>query len=254
MKKTIFVIVALSCLISTAGCVSEAKFKRSQDEIRALNYKVAAAESTLRKRNRDLSNMRQRERLAKSEAANVKELLSNNNNRMTDMKSDMVGFEERVRAELATEYQQRMSELQQAMPTVEVSSYGGLVLESGIFFLPGRHQLQAQGKRILNPLIKKIKDPQFASYSIEIAGHTDSDPVKHSKKRYTDNHILAANRANEVRRYLVSQGVSKGSIYISAWGSERPLSSSGPKAKNRRVEIVIHKENGAATMTAGSPR
>jgi chemotaxis protein MotB len=258
MKKTIFIIVSFTCLFSTAGCVSKGEHAKAKDEIRELNYKLTAAESTLGKKNRELEALRQRELLAQKEAANMKARLSTNNNRMTDMKtdlkSDMVSFREKVRAELAAQYRKRMSELQQAMPTIEVSSYGGLVLESGIFFLPGRHELQPAGKKILQPLIDKLKDPEFATYSIEISGHTDSDPIKHSKKRYTDNHILAANRANEVRRHLVSQGVTKSRSYISAWGPERPLHVGGPKSKNRRVEIVIHQEEGATTVPAGSRR
>lgn len=252
MKKITFVIVSLTCLLAT-GCVSQAQHKKAQDEIRELNYKLSAAEKNLNKKNRELDTSRQQAKLAQREAANFKDRLSSNNNRMNDMQSDMVGFKERVRAELAAKFQKQMGEIQQAMPTVEVSSYGGLVLESGVFFLPGRHELQPAGKRILKPLIEKLKDPEFATYSIEISGHTDSDPIKHSKKRYTDNYILAANRANEVRRYLVSQGVSKARTYISAWGPERPLSATGPKSKNRRVEIVIHQED-ASTMTAGSKR
>ena len=252
MKKILFVIVSMTCLLAT-GCVSQADHKKAQDEVRELNYKLQAAETNLNKKNRELDGIRQRSNLAQREAANMKDRLSSNNNRMTDMQSDMVGFEERVRAELAAKFQKQMGEIQQAMPTVEVSSYGGLVLESGVFFLAGRHELQPAGKRILSPLIAKLKDPEFATYSFEISGHTDTDPIRHSKKRYSDNYILAANRANEVRRYLVSQGVSKARSYISAWGPERPLKANGPKSKNRRVEIVIHQED-ASTMTAGSKR
>lgn len=242
----------------TMGCVSQQKFDQAQDRIRSLNYKLEVAEKTLNKKNQEISGLLQKKRLVSAELETLKKTANLNQSRfkahIEDVKENVASsVEARVRAELEAQYKKRMAELKESVPELQVSNYGGLILESGIFFRSGRHVLQPAGKKMLTNLIAKFKSPDFLNYNIEIAGHSDSDPIRHSKSRYTDNHILAANRANEVRRYLISQGIGKDRLFISAWGNSRPLQP-GAKSKNRRVEILMHTPDTPKTLTVGSPR
>ncbi len=84
---------------------------------------------------------------------------------------------------------------------------------------------------------------EFAEYlqanpgiTVEIGGHTDS-----SGSRET-NMALSRDRANEVKRYLESQGVSARRISAKGYGPTQPVddnSTAAGRAKNRRTEFKI---------------
>jgi chemotaxis protein MotB len=152
----------------------------------------------------------------------------------------------------------RLTELSQSTDggqALQISQYGGIVLDSGIFFSSGQHDLTAAGKRALEGMVATLLKDEYTNYEVEVTGHTDSDPIKSSAGRYRDNHDLASLRANSVRRFLVERGLAEGRLYLSAWGPFHPLSPTD-KAKNRRVEIVLHKRDteSPAALPASTPR
>ncbi|MBV9147494.1 MAG: OmpA family protein, partial [Acidobacteria bacterium] len=70
---------------------------------------------------------------------------------------------------------------------------------------------------------------------LEIGGHTDAtgDPAK--------NMSLSQQRADSVRKILVSQGVDASRLSAKGYGSTKPIGSNDTlegKAQNRRVEFV----------------
>jgi len=76
--------------------------------------------------------------------------------------------------------------------------------------------------------------------NIGIEGHTDNEPIKHSK--WTSNWELSAHRALSVLQYLESKGVRSQRLSASGYGEFHPVSSNDTvqgKRLNRRVEIVI---------------
>lgn len=125
---------------------------------------------------------------------------------------------------------------------LQISQYGGVVLDSGIFFSPGKHELTAAGKRGLSSIVGTFNKPEYVNYDIELCGYTDADPIKSSADRYRDNFDLASLRANSVRRFLIEQGLPEARLHLASWGPFRPLSPTD-KSKNRRVEIVLHKRD-----------
>lgn len=119
---------------------------------------------------------------------------------------------------------------------------GGIVLEGDIYFSSGSARLKGSGKRLLNKLVTKLSQRKYKKFAIEVAGHTDSDPLRHTKKKYKDNYLLSAVRAHSVLRYIISRGVPKSRVFISGHGYNKPRSSNANKTgkkKNRRVEIVL---------------
>ena len=80
---------------------------------------------------------------------------------------------------------------------------------------------------------KLLKEADIKAF--EVDGHTDSDASdKH-------NQILSENRANAVKNFLTSQGITA-EITIKGYGESRPIASNDTaegKQKNRRVEIII---------------
>jgi outer membrane protein OmpA-like peptidoglycan-associated protein len=71
---------------------------------------------------------------------------------------------------------------------------------------------------------------------IQVEGHTDSV----GGDAY--NLKLSQNRADSVRTFLISQGISSGSVAAEGFGKTRPVadnSSAAGRQQNRRVELVV---------------
>ena len=69
-----------------------------------------------------------------------------------------------------------------------------------------------------------------------IEGHTDSDGTTEH------NQILSEKRAESVKLYLVSEGISSSRLFTKGYGESVPVApntTSTGKAQNRRVELVV---------------
>jgi flagellar motor protein MotB len=82
---------------------------------------------------------------------------------------------------------------------------------------------------------------KYSGRQIDVVGHTDSDPIK--KSPWKDNLQLSTERANSVIRYLTERGIPKDKLRAVGRGDSQPVApntTASGKAKNRRVEIVVH--------------
>ena len=118
------------------------------------------------------------------------------------------------------------------VPSVEANSLL-ITLDSGILFDVDKYDVHPEAERALASLATVLKEADVKAF--EVDGHTDSDAGdKH-------NQILSENRANAVKNFLASQGITA-EITIKGYGKTRPVASNDTpegKQKNRRVEIVI---------------
>ena len=118
------------------------------------------------------------------------------------------------------------------VPSVEANSLL-ITLDSGILFDVDKYDVRPEAKRALASLATVLKEADVKAF--EVDGHTDSDAGdKH-------NQILSENRANAVKDFLASQGITA-EITIKGYGKTRPVASNDTpegKQKNRRVEIII---------------
>ena len=118
------------------------------------------------------------------------------------------------------------------VPSIEANSLL-ITLDSGILFDVDKYDLRPEAKEVLKNLAIVLKEADIKVF--EVDGHTDSDAGdKH-------NQVLSENRANAVKNFLTSQGITA-EITIKGYGKTRPIASNDTpegKQKNRRVEIVI---------------
>jgi len=115
-----------------------------------------------------------------------------------------------------------------------------VTLPNTILFSPGKATLKKATSTELNH-IRSVLRSKYAGKQIDVVGHTDSDPIKKSK--WKDNLELSAQRALTVVRYLIGRGIPKNEIRAVGCGAARPITSNATasgKARNRRVEIVVH--------------
>jgi len=102
-----------------------------------------------------------------------------------------------------------------------------------VLFGSGSVTLKNDAKRTLDQIASAIQS-KFPGNEIQVAGFTDSDPIKKSK--WGSNERLSAERALAVEEYLATRGIAKDRMYVAGYG---PAKSKGTKAASRRVEIVI---------------
>ena len=118
------------------------------------------------------------------------------------------------------------------VPSIEANSLL-ITLDSGILFDVDKYDVRPEAKRALASLATVLKEADVKAF--EVDGHTDSDAGdKH-------NQVLSENRANAVKDFLTSQGITA-EITIKGYGKTRPIASNDTpegKQKNRRVEIII---------------
>jgi|SaaInlStandDraft_1057018.scaffolds.fasta_scaffold10913_4 chemotaxis protein MotB len=110
-------------------------------------------------------------------------------------------------------------------------------LSEKILFRPGSADLSSSGKAILQKVADVLK--QHPDRKIRVDGHSDSDPINKSKKKFSSNWDLSATRAVRVVEALTSsKGITGKRVFVAGYSEHQPIDPSSKKA-NRRVEIVI---------------
>lgn len=123
---------------------------------------------------------------------------------------------------VTTSYDRRKGELTVSLP-------------ADILFASGNAQLKDSSLATLEKVIGALRK-EYAGKKIRVEGHTDNDPIVHSKDQWIDNLDLSLNRAASVSRYLISKGVDRKNIATVGWGDAAPRAT---KAASRRVEIIV---------------
>ena len=123
-----------------------------------------------------------------------------------------------------------------AVASIKEESRGTVITLSGsVLFASGKYALLSGAKSRLDQVAAAIKaGPEEKRITVE--GHTDS------KGKAASNEVLSRNRAEAVREYLITQGVSGDRITAVGMGPRRPIvenNTAENRANNRRVEIII---------------
>jgi len=149
---------------------------------------------------------------------------------------------ERMRREQAEAQAAQVSGELARIAAVKQDQRGTIItLPGGVLFQSGQSELMASAREKLGQVAQALKsgDPQGR---IVVEGHTDS---RGSNKL---NQRLSQERADAVREYLVSQGLTDQQVESKGMGEEQPVAdneSAEGRANNRRVEIVVERSPGA---------
>lgn len=118
------------------------------------------------------------------------------------------------------------------VPSIEANSLL-ITSDSGILFDVDKYDVRPEDKEVLKNLATVLKEMNVKNF--EIDGYTDSDGSDEH------NQVLSEKRANSVKNFLVSQGVTA-EITTKGYGESKPVASNDTaegRQKNRRVEIII---------------
>ncbi len=200
-----------------------------QERVNQLRAELAALEA-------DLANLDQvrgdRDKIAADLVAKQREL-SELERRLADQKSE----NERLRDKLV----KAGFNAKLLGGGVAVPLSGDILFDSGKTFVKNEGKLALQNMQ--EGINRVLKAGEFEIDFIRIDGHTDTDPIRHSKTKFEDNWTLGAARANAVRKYLEELGGWKQyKLSIASYAYTVPVVAADTKeakAKNRRVEIYL---------------
>lgn len=113
---------------------------------------------------------------------------------------------------------------------------GTKITLKNIYFNVSKYDLKPESFPELDRLVTVMQSNP--TLQIRLEGHTDT------VGEFDANVELSRNRVNEVKRYLVSKGISAGRIETVGYGPSRPINTNKTlkeRPENRRVEMVIVK-------------
>ena len=103
-----------------------------------------------------------------------------------------------------------------------------------IQFMFGKAKLAAKSEIILDEIIALLE--KYPHMKIEIAGHTDNMGDKNN------NLILSQNRSQNIKEYMVTQGIDEKRLRAVGYGETQPLVPNNTRVRrwmNRRVEFKV---------------
>lgn len=116
-----------------------------------------------------------------------------------------------------------------------------LALASGEVFGQGDATMTPTGMSLLERIGAALQE--FRNQRIEVAGHTDSIPVRSDNRRpFRDNLELSQARAQHASQTLISSGLGADRIKTIGYAATKPIASNKTvegRSKNRRVEIIV---------------
>ena len=157
-------------------------------------------------------------------------------------------------AKMSQELENLRKQLAQGKSTKDATGFDGdvkvdpnkgtitVTLPNEILFASGKATMKNSTSAELDNIYRVLRE-RYSGKQVDVVGHTDTDPIVKTKDLYKDNWDLSAERALTVLRYLVNKGVAPEKIRGVACGQSYPVvsnSTAAGKAKNRRVEIVVH--------------
>ena len=115
-------------------------------------------------------------------------------------------------------------------------------VNSDLLFPSGGWQMSAQGQQIIARMASQLAPSQ--QNKIVVNGYTDNVPVSPALQRQgiTSNQVLSEKRAENVKEYLISQGVKPDLVSARGFGETNPIASNDTaagRAQNRRVELTL---------------
>jgi flagellar motor protein MotB len=117
---------------------------------------------------------------------------------------------------------------------------GRIGISGAVLFATGSDQLHADGRALLKSLAAPLRTYLAQRDEIlMVSGFTDDRGLATAK--FADNWELSAQRALNVARALMAEGLPPDAVFAAAFGPQQPVASNedaAGRALNRRVEIA----------------
>ena len=214
------ILMIAGLLLPAVGCVSQDEYNKAVDERNGLERRLADASGQLEDNAKSIETLNGENGRLKQENGTLRQANDSASKRLSEM-------------------EKQVAELQKnTIQGVEGFREGNTFVyrvEGGVLFDSGKAEVKPSGVKTLKEIANLLKSND---YEIEVAGHTDTDPISATKKKYDDNYELGADRAHAVLAVLNKEGIGYDRMHLSSYGEHHPVTP-GDKAKNRRVEIRV---------------
>ena len=179
------------------------------------------------------AEMQQNQEKFQAEAAAQEAALKAANQREADLQKELA--EERAKAEARQqEAMNKLNELQSQMIQVTKDARGIILSMSDILFAVNKADLKADLKTSLAKVAGILS--VYQQFNVSIEGNTDNTgSEEHNMK-------LSQQRADNVKAFLVEQGIAEDRLTAKGLGMTAPVADNSTKEgrqKNRRVDLVI---------------
>jgi outer membrane protein OmpA-like peptidoglycan-associated protein len=219
-----------------------AEARRMRDEAarlaqaRRLQTETARLQAEARRQQEEMERLRQQEQ-QRQEAQSQAQRLAQAEAQAEE--------ERRAREEAERRAAQALTDLERAGEVrVREDARGTVLTLSGsVLFTSGAADLLPSARNRLSEVADALKQ---SDSQLTIEGHTDAQGPDHY------NEELSLRRAQQVRDFLVSNGVPPDRIMVRGLGEYRPVASNSTpegRANNRRVEIILQRAAGGAEPT-----
>ena len=118
---------------------------------------------------------------------------------------------------------------------------GRIGIRGSVLFADASDQLQPEGHELLQSLAGPLAEYLASRDEILMVSGFTEDRLVRDGNRFSDNLELSAQRALNVTRALIRDGVPAESVFAAAFGAQQPVGSNDDaegRAQNRRVEMA----------------
>jgi chemotaxis protein MotB len=199
-------------------------------EVNALQQKIAALEENLAKKKALIALMQQ-------------QLLFGGGQLPVELSTMLEEFAEKE-GQLPVELSTMLEEFAEKEKMVTYDSSRGMVkFKSDLLFKSGSDAVLPAAEKAVTSLCAILNSPDAKGFDIIIAGHTDDQPIRHSRPKHPTNWHLSAHRAIAVLNIMTRSKIVPERLSLRGFGEFRPAVPNKPGKKgeqqNRRVEIYI---------------
>ncbi len=217
-------VLCITGLLAFTSCVSEQAYKNAMAEKDAAEQTLADMSQRLKQVTAD------RDALSKQVRG-----LADNAVEEASMRKSKLALEEMLK-----KLRERSSTNITGVTTFSGPSGEGVRVEGQVVFASGKAEVTKSGRALLSQLVPMLME---TNKKLQVIGHTDTDPVKHSRNnQWSDNLGLSASRGIAVAQFLIGAGIPADKVSIAGYGQYLPIQaddSAEAKSRNRRVEIML---------------
>ncbi len=247
-------IVIAAALAGAAGCgPSEEEYRAKVGEVASLKGQLDAEQARSKKAKGEIDEAQVRIEQLKKQLAAAGVDISNLNANVEQQARALEDYRKRAdqleqikkRFELLRDKLQALTKLGISVTTRDNRMV--IQLPGDVLFDSSKETLKKDGEAILLKVAEVIRnDKGLSERSFQVAGHTDSAPLKGG--RFKDNWGLSAMRAREVLMFLIqTQDKGGGGLSPAKWSAAgygdtdpmKPNDTPENKQANRRCELVV---------------